>query len=89
MVASRQDERMTVDEWRALERTSEVRHEYIDGYVYAMAGGSGVQWRIAMNVGGLLDAALGDGPCIAYNSDRATRVSKSCYSYADLACAFQ
>ncbi len=32
---------MTVDEWRELEQHShDVKHEYIDGQVYAMAGGS-------------------------------------------------
>ncbi len=84
MVANRQDARMTVDEWRRLERSSEVRHEYIDGYVYAMAGGSAAHSRIAMNISGLLDSAFGDGPCIAYNSDLATRVSDSRYTYADV-----
>ncbi len=31
---------MTADEWRELERQSEIKHEYIDGQVYAMAGGT-------------------------------------------------
>jgi Uma2 family endonuclease len=75
---------MTVEEWRELERTSEVKHEYIDGYVYAMAGGSTAHSRIATNITSLLDAVLGDGPCIAYNSDAATRISESRYTYADV-----
>ena len=83
MVANRHDARMTVDEWHTLERSSEVRHEYIDGYVYAMAGGSGAHSRIATTLTSLLDAALGDGPCIAFNSDMATQVSESRYTYAD------
>ena len=84
MVAKRQDERMTVEEWRALERTSEVKHEYVDGYVYAMAGGSAAHSRIAMNIAALLDGAFGDGPCIAYNSDVATQVSEGRFTYADV-----
>ena len=37
MVAQREPQRMTVDEWRELERTShDIKHEYIDGWVYAM-----------------------------------------------------
>jgi len=84
MVANQQAVRMTVDEWRQLERTSEVRHEYVDGYVYAMAGGSRAHSRIAVNITSLLDAAFGDGPCIAYNSDMATRVAESRYTYADV-----
>jgi len=84
MVANRQEIPMTVDEWRAMERASEVRHEYIDGYIYAMAGGSGAHSRIAANILGVLDAAFGDGPCVAYTSDTATRVSESRYTYADV-----
>jgi Uma2 family endonuclease len=84
MVANRQDARLTVDEWRALERSSEVKHEYIDGYIYAMAGGSKAHARIAMNVSNLLDTAFGDGPCIAYNSDAATQISERRYTYADV-----
>lgn len=84
MVANRQDARMTVDEWRALEQTSEVRHEYIDGYVYAMAGGSAAHSLIAVNAASALNASFGDGPCVAYNSDMATQVSESRFTYADV-----
>lgn len=29
---------MSIDEWRELEQQSDIKHEYIDGQVYAMAG---------------------------------------------------
>ena len=33
--------RITVEEWRELERMShDLKHEYVDGYAYAMSGGS-------------------------------------------------
>lgn len=76
--------RMTLEEWRTLERDSDVKHEYIDGAVYAMTGGTRAHARIAANAIVLLDAAMGDGPCIAYPSDLATRVSASRYTYADV-----
>jgi hypothetical protein len=49
MVAQRELQHMTVDEWRGLERTShDIKHEYIDGRVYAMSGGSlGVRFPLA------------------------------------------
>jgi len=84
MLAKQQTQPMTVDEWRELERTSEVKHEYIDGYVYAMAGGSLAHSLIAANAVSTLNAAFGDGPCLAYTSDAATRVSESRYTYADV-----
>jgi Uma2 family endonuclease len=76
---------MTVDEWRALERDShDVKHEYIDGYVYAMAGGSRAHMHIASNVVSVLNGQFGDGPCIAYALDLATRISASRYTYPDV-----
>jgi Uma2 family endonuclease len=85
MVAEKLPERITVDEWRALERAShDVKHEYVDGYVYAMAGGTRAHGRIALNVVSVLDRLLGDGPCIAYALDLATRISASRYFYPDV-----
>ena len=85
MVADRRRERMTVDEWRALERESDdVKHEYRDGYVVAMAGGTGAHMQIAKNIVIVLSAIFGDGPCIAYPLDMATRVSANHYTYPDV-----
>jgi len=79
-------QRLTVEEWRVLERESHnVKHEYIDGTVYAMAGGSQAHSGIAVNLIATLHTALGDGPCRVYNSDVATRVSTSRSTYADAA----
>ena len=38
------------DEYLEGERLSEIRHEYVDGYVYAMAGASDDHNRIALNL---------------------------------------
>lgn len=86
MVAQRDARRtMTVDEWRDLERTSHDRkYEYIDGQVYAMSGGSLDHAAIAANVVSALNSAFGDGPCIAYNSDAAARLSPQRYTLPDV-----
>jgi Uma2 family endonuclease len=85
MFAEKRTEPITVDEWRALERASDdAKHEYIDGYVYAMAGGSLSHMAIASNLDILLNAAFGDGPCRAYMLDAAARVSASRYTYPDV-----
>ena len=40
-MASRRSEPLySIEEYLALERAAEERHEYIDGYIYAMAGES-------------------------------------------------
>ncbi len=86
MVAQREPQRMTVEEWRELERTSyDVKHEYIDGLVYAMAGGSLAHGRIGSNAVRTLEDALAarHKPCNVYNSDVATRLSPTRYTYPD------
>ena len=83
MAAQRMPQYMTVDEWRELERQSEVKHEYIDGQVYAMAGGTLDHSFVAVNVVALLNRALGRGPCRAYNSDAAARLSPTRFTYPD------
>jgi Uma2 family endonuclease len=77
---------MTVDEWRELERRShDIKHEYIDGLVYAMAGGSLAHGRISSNAIRTLEDALAarDKPCNVYNSDVAARLSPTRYTYPD------
>lgn len=50
MIAREDARHFTVEEWRELERRShDAKHEYIDGQVYAMAGGSLAHGRIAGN----------------------------------------
>jgi hypothetical protein len=70
-MAAQEDARrtMTVEEWRDLERTShDVKHEYIDGRVYAWAGGSLAHGRIASNALRAIEDALATGkmPCNVY-----------------------
>jgi Uma2 family endonuclease len=73
----------TVEQYFALERTSEVRHEYIDGVVYALAGGTGAHSRLAANAIAGLHAALRDGSCGVYSSDMKVREAATRYVYPD------
>lgn len=78
--------RMSVEEWRFLERSShDAKHEYIDGHVYAMSGGSLSHGRIGSNAVRALEDALAEAgrPCYVYNSDVATRLSAKRYTYPD------
>jgi len=86
MVAQPSSSRMSVEEWRELERTSHDRkHEYIDGHVYALAGGTRIHSSIGANVVSALQAALraAGKKCYTYNSDMAVRVSSTRYIYPD------
>lgn len=84
MVAQREPQHVTVDEWRELERANpDAKYEYIDGQVYLMSGGSLAHSRISTNTVRALEDALGNQPCYAYNSDASVRVSETRYTYPD------
>jgi len=59
---------VTLNEYLAGERDVDVRSEYIDGYVYAMAGASERHNTITHTFGAAIDNALGDD-CRAWQSD--------------------
>jgi len=84
MVAHPSSPAISVDEWRALERISyDAKHEYIDGHVCLMSGGSRAHGRIASNTLRAIEDALA-GRCNVYNSDVSTRLSSRRYTYPDV-----
>lgn len=61
-------------EYRAFERSSNSKHEYLDGVIYAMAGGTREHAAIAGNVITQLSIALRGRPCAVHSSDLRVRV---------------
>ena len=61
MSVPRKLQRLSVTEYLEAEKDSPVRHEFIDGQIYAMAGASDRHNRIAGNFYNRLDDHLGDG----------------------------
>src|SRR5438093_3077263 len=68
-VPDRDHRLFTIDEYLALERTEEERHEYLDGGVYAMAGESPDHGRICMNLAVSLGTQLRGTSCEAFSKD--------------------
>lgn len=64
----------TYDEYRRFEVGSNVKHEYLDGQILAMAGGTLEHAVLAAAVCTLLGRTLGDGPCQWFGSDLRVRV---------------
>jgi Uma2 family endonuclease len=64
----------SLEEYVRLESYSNVRHEYLDGQVYAMAGGTPEHGLYAANVIGLIRAALAGKRCRVHTSDVRIRV---------------
>ncbi|MCG3161266.1 MAG: hypothetical protein JMDDDDMK_02417 [Acidobacteria bacterium] len=84
---------VTEEEYLAMERDAEERHEYIDGYVFAMAGESPEHGEICANLGWIIGPQLRGAPCrmrTANSKVRSgpkpafTRGQKGLYSYPDL-----
>jgi Uma2 family endonuclease len=64
----------TREEYIGLERSSNVKHEYFDGVIYAMAGGSREHAAIAVNVSTLLSIGVRGRPCQVHSSDLRIRI---------------
>ena len=57
---------LSVENYLSREQTGDVRHEYVNGYVYALAGASSRHNRIALNIAAhFLDLAR-NRPCRVY-----------------------
>ncbi|WP_425618241.1 Uma2 family endonuclease [Anatilimnocola sp. NA78] len=67
---------ISVADYLAGELVSRVKHEYVGGHVYAMAGARVAHNRIATNVVGLTHAQLKGKRCQPFNSDMKVHVPK-------------
>jgi Uma2 family endonuclease len=83
MVAERKQPAITVEEYLAQEAVSQIKHEYVHGYVYAMAGGTLDHDTIANNLRNIIFNHLGDGPCRINGPDVRVRVEQAIYYYPD------
>lgn len=81
--------KMTPEEYLAFERTSQEKHEYADGEIFAMSGGTYEHSLLASNVTRELGNALVDRPCDVHGSDMKIKVaatSRFFYSDASVIC---
>jgi Uma2 family endonuclease len=77
--------RMTYAEYLAAEAVAEVRHEFLNGEVWAMAGGTPEHGALAVSMTLALGAALRAKPCRGYSSDVRVRIPDTGLStYPDL-----
>ncbi|MFM7427293.1 MAG: Uma2 family endonuclease [Elainella sp.] len=73
------------DDYLRLEAQSAVKHEYIDGEVYAMAGASDAHVTIALNLAALLRNHLRGTGCRVYIADMKARIeARNRFYYPDL-----
>lgn len=76
--------KVSVEEYLELERTCQVRHEYLDGELREMPGGNDKHSLLKVNVVTALRVALRSKPCTLYNSDLKIKLPKpKLYTYPD------
>jgi Uma2 family endonuclease len=72
-------------EYLAFERDSDQKHEYFDGQIYFMAGGTATHDKIAGNTYASLHGQLRNRSCSVYSSDLRIRVAQTgLYTYPDV-----
>lgn len=85
MIASPQNAYLTAEEYLQREKNTPVKHEYINGEIYAMAGATDTHVTIAGNIFALLLSHLRGSGCRVYISDMKARIeSKNRFYYPDV-----
>jgi len=77
--------RMTEEEYLAFERASEEKHEFVDGEIFAMSGGTYEHNTIAQSVGSVLRGALLGRSCTVQNANMKVHIpSTGRFVYPDV-----
>lgn len=69
--------KMTYSDYLAAEATSDIKHEYLRGEVFVMAGGRPEHAALAVRTSAALIAGLRGKPCNVYSSDLRLRVEET------------
>ncbi|PQV64330.1 Endonuclease, Uma2 family (restriction endonuclease fold) [Abditibacterium utsteinense] len=77
MSAQTQNAPFSLEELLEMEEKSEVRHEYIGGTIYAMAGGTPAHADIGTNLSTAIHSRLRGKPCRGSSNDQRVRTSQS------------
>ena len=64
----------TFADYVAMDAASETKHEFVNGEIFAMSGGTPEHSRLSVNVQAELRSALRGRPCVTFNSDLRVRV---------------
>lgn len=83
MPIAKKTNKLSPDQYLAGEPSSEVKHELVDGYAYAMAGASANHERISVNVLSEFRSHLKTSSCEPFGSDMKVRVRDNFY-YPDV-----
>jgi Uma2 family endonuclease len=83
-VEARDLRKLTLDEYVALDRSSDQRWEYVNGQAYAMAGGRPEHALVCGNVFAALRRALDGKPCLPFHDAQKIATARTrAYHYPD------
>jgi len=83
-MASNPIRKWTVEEYLTFDEESDIKHEFMDGEIYAMSGGTDNHTLIITNIGGYLWQATRGTNCRTRTSETRVRVNKDKYFYPDV-----
>ena len=75
---------VSIEDYLEFERTSSVKHEYVHGRLFALAGASDKHVRIVINLVKRLDDASQRKGCQLYTNDMKVRIPGGRFYYPDL-----
>ncbi len=78
---------MSEEEYLAFEEKSKIRHEYMDGEIFSMAGATRKHNLATTNISRILGNQLEDGDCEVYASDFRVKIRGGHNVYPDVAVA--
>lgn len=82
---SQKNNKITLKDYLEVERTSAIRHEYVDGEIFAMTGASLNHNRVNGNMFNEIKNQLKISPCDAFASDMRVKVNElETYTYPDI-----
>lgn len=85
VMSSQAKPQFTPEEYLAMERGSEQRHEYFDGEIFLMSGASESHNLIAVNISREISIQFKGRPCRVYSADMRIRVATTgLYTYPDI-----
>lgn len=76
--------KLSIEDYLEGEEISEIRHEYIDGEVYVMAGASQNHNRIIRNFLIALSNHFGNSPCEPFSENMKVRAAEEVFYYPDV-----
>lgn len=83
MVSNRVPRKWTIEEYLAYEDETDLKHEFIDGEIYAMSGGTKNHSFITGNAFIAVGQRLSGSSCRIHTSDMRVRISDTKYVYPD------